>query len=212
MGVIPTGSGNGFARNLGIPLKLRDSLEVIKNPNFKTIDTGKIDEHIFLVSCGLGWEAVIATLFEGSKIRGVVPYATLAVTTFLQYQPQEMIVTSEPGGWTYKGHPMLFSVANMREYGVNVTIAPKADYQDGFLDICILPQHTLKDTLKYTPDMFRKRTDYIPGYIHRKATKIIVSRPIAGNIHLDGTPTPAGHELILEVVPKSLTVATSWSS
>jgi len=207
LGVLPAGSGNGFARNMDIPLRVAQALEVIANPSFKTIDVGQVGEYIFLVSCGIGWEAVIASLFEGSRIRGVIPYATLALTTFSQYEPQEITITTEPDGWTYHGRPMLFSIANMREYGVNVTIAPTAAYDDGFLDICLIPQHTFLDALKYSSDMMRKRTDAIPGYIHRPAKKIIVSRPIAGNIHIDGTPVSIGHEISVQVIPHALKVA-----
>jgi len=207
LGVLPTGSGNGFARNMGIPLRVNEAVELIRNPKIITIDVGRVGDHIFLVSCGIGLEAVIATLFEGSRIRGLVPYATATISTFLQYEPQEITITTEPDGWSYRGRPMLFSIANMREFGVNVTIAPDAVYDDGLLDICMIPRHSLVNTIKYTPEMFRERADKIPGYIHHLAKKIIVSRPITGNIHFDGTPEPAGHEITIEVIPASLRVA-----
>jgi len=207
LGVLPTGSGNGFARNMDIPLRLEKALAIIKEPGFKTIDVGKVGDRCFLVSCGIGWEAVIATLFEGSRIRGVLPYAGVALSTFLQYEPQEITIQSEPGGWSYRGRPMLFSVTNMREYGVGVTIAPEADYADGRLDICLIPRHSLLNAVKYTPEMFRKRTNEIPGYITQLATKVTVQRPLAGNIHLDGSPLPAGREINIEIVPAALRVA-----
>ncbi len=207
LGVLPTGSGNGFARNMNIPLRIPQAIEVIANPRIKTIDVGKVGDNYFLVSCGIGWEAVIATLFEGSKIRGVLPYATLAITTFAQYEPKEITITTEPDGWSYRGKPMLFSIANMREYGVNITIAPDAAYDDGFLDICLIPHHPFLDAIKYSSNMMRSKTDSIPGYIHQFAKKIRVSRPVAGNIHIDGTPMPWGHEICIEVVPKALKVA-----
>ena len=207
LGVIPTGSGNGFARSLGIPLRLEKAINIIQDPELTPIDVGKVGENIFLVSCGIGWEAVIATLFDGSRIRGVLPYATHAITTYLQYEPQEITITSEPGGWTYKGRPLLFSVANMREYGAGATVAPDADCQDGLLDICIVPRHSLLNTLKYTPELFRQRIDTIPGYLCHLASKIIISRPIAGNIHIDGSPLPAGHEINISIMPAALKVA-----
>ena len=139
LGVIPTGSGNGYARNIGLPLRVEPALSIIENPSFRQIDVGRINEHIFLVSCGIGWEAVIATLFEGSRIRGILPYYQLTVSTFLQYEPQEIKIESNPGNWQYNGRPLLFSVANMKEYGVGVSIAPEAKDDDGFLDICLIP-------------------------------------------------------------------------
>jgi diacylglycerol kinase (ATP) len=207
LGVIPAGSGNGFARNMSIPLRLSLAVENICYPQYKTIDVGKVGDNIFLVSCGLGWEAMIATQFEESLMRGVIPYATISFSTFLQYEPEEFSIQTEPDGWKYSGKPLLFSVTNMREYGTGVTIAPDAIYDDGLLDICLLPRHKLLDTIKYTPEMFRQNINSIPGYIHHVAKKISVKRTNAGNIHLDGTPVHAEKDLVLEVVPLSLKVA-----
>ncbi len=207
LGVIPAGSGNGFARNMGIPLRLSLAVENVCYPEYKRIDVGKVDKEIFLVSCGLGWEALIATQFEESVIRGVIPYATISFSTFLQYEPEEFTISSEHDGWSYTGKPLLCSITNMREYGTGVTIAPNAIYDDGLLDICLLPRHKLFDTIKYTQEMFRQKIDSIPGYIHHTAKKITVKRAFAGNIHLDGTPIHAGKEISLEVLPSSLKVA-----
>jgi len=208
LGVLPTGSGNGYARNMGLPLRIEKALEVIKNPYFRLIDVGRVNENVFLVSCGVGWEAIIATIFEGSKIRGFLPYAHATLTTFLQYEPQEIEITAEPDNWQYRGRPMLFSIANMREYGVGVTIAPDACEDDGLLDICLIPRHDLLTSVKHAPDILvRKKTTEIPGYIRRLATKLNIKRPFPGNIHIDGTPIPAGNEINIEILPAALKVA-----
>lgn len=206
LGVIPTGSGNGFARNVGIPLRIEKAMALLKEPDIARIDVGSVGDRIFLVTCGIGWEAVIATVFEGSKIRGVLPYATAALSTFLQYEPQQVEITAEPGNWHYSGHPMMLSVANMREFGVNVTISPEANSGDGLLDICMIPRHDLLDVLKYTPEMFRQRTDFIPGYVRRLANKITIHRQIAGNIHVDGSPIPSGEDIAIKLLPSALSI------
>ena len=207
LGVIPAGSGNGFAANLNLPLRTDLAVKLLKEPVYKYIDIGKVDDHIFTCSCGIGWEAVIATLFEGSKIRGPLPYATIAISTFLQFEPQEIEIETEPDGWKYRGRPMLFTIANMSEYAYGATIAPDAKEDDGLLDICILPRHGLLNTVKYTPELFRKRIDTIPGFISRLASKITLHRAIAGNIHVDGTPISAGKDIEIEVLKSSLKVA-----
>ncbi len=206
LGVIPTGSGNGYARNMGLPLRLEPALSIIKDPHFHTIDIGRVNEHIFLVSCGIGWEAVIATIFEGYRIRGILPYAQITLSTFLQYEPQEISISSDPGNWQYTGRPMLFSVTNMEEYGVGFSIAPDAKIDDGMLDICLLPRHSLLSAVKYSHDMFRSKTADIPGYIHQTASHVRIKRRFEANIHVDGTPKPAGEEIDIEVIPAALKV------
>jgi len=211
LGVLPSGSGNGYAKNMGLPFRLEPALEVIKNPRFRRIDVGQVHDQIFLVSCGIGWEAIIATLFEGSRLRGILPYAHATITTFSQYEPQEIEIYSEPGNWEYHGRPMLFSIANMKEFGVGITIAPDALDDDGLLDICLIPRHSLLNVLKYAPEMFRKNTAEIPGYIRRSAVKINIRRPYPGNIHVDGTPKPAGNEIDIKILPSALKVAVKQS-
>ncbi len=206
LGVIPIGSGNGFARNLGIPLRWDKAIDLLNQPRFRMIDVGTVGDHIFLVSCGFGWEAEVANLFQNNRIRGFLPYAAYAISTFLQYEPPEVMIHSEPNGWIYKGYPMLLTIANMREYGFGATIAPEASFDDGLLDICLIPRQSLLTTIKYTPELFRHRIDRVPGYISRLAHKIIISRSPKANIQIDGSPIPAGHEISLSVMPKALKV------
>jgi YegS/Rv2252/BmrU family lipid kinase len=206
LAVLPTGSGNGFARNMGIPLRLDRALDLIREKVIRSIDVGRVDGRIFLVACGIGWEAVIATVFEGSKMRGVLPYATAALSTFLQYEPQEIEISSQPGNWNYRGRPMMFSIMNMSEIGTGVTISPEADTLDGLLDICMIPRQDLLGVMKHTPDLFRHRTDALPGYIRRLASEIVIHRSIPGNIHIDGSPVPCGETVNVQVLPGALRV------
>ena len=212
LGILPAGSGNGFASNMGLPRRLDKALEVLRDPSFTKIDVGCIDDHIFLVSSGIGWEAVIATMFEGSRLRGVIPYAAVTISTYLQYEPQEIELVTEPDGWNYRGRPTLFTIANLSDYGFGITIAPDARPDDGMLDVCLIPRHSLLMDVKATQDMMRRRTDLIPGYIGRKAQKVTVRRSIAGNIHVDGTPIPAGLELRYTTLPGALRVAVKKTS
>lgn len=216
LGVIPTGSGNGLARNLKIPLRLNRALISLKEPNIISIDVGKVRDNthkelIFLVSCGIGWEGVIATVFESSRIRGILPYATAALTTYLQYEPQIVEVKSETDGWRWSGRPMLFTVANMKEYGVNATIAPQAKFDDGRLDLCLIPRQSLIDAIKYTPEIFRQRPDAIPGYLHYSGEIFSIQRELSGNISVDGSPEFVGEHIKIEVLSSALKVAVPQS-
>ncbi len=207
LGVLPTGSGNGFARNIGIPLRVDKALRVLKEPSFRRIDVGQVGKLIFLVSCGIGWEAVIASTFEDTKLRGVITYAGVVMTTFMQYEPQEIEIVAEPNNWRYKGKPMLFSVANMREFGVGITITPEAKYDDGLLDVCLIPHHGLVNSMRFAPEMFREHTDQIPGFIGRLATELTITRSVPGNIHVDGTPHPADKQIVIKILPSALKIA-----
>ncbi|MFC2149885.1 diacylglycerol/lipid kinase family protein [Calditrichota bacterium] len=211
LGVIPAGSGNGFAKNLNLPTRSDHAVKQFLDPKIRMIDVGQIGDSIFLVSCGLGWEAVIATLFEGSKMRGPVPYATAAIATFTQYEPQKIEVTTDTG-WSYTGRPMFFTIANMGEYGFGANIAPDARPDDGLLDICILPRHSPLDAMKYAPELFLKNIDSVPGYIGKLAQEVKVKRTFEANIHLDGTPVLAGTEVTVRILKHALKIAVKPKS
>jgi diacylglycerol kinase family enzyme len=102
---------------------------------------------------------------------------------------------------------MLLTVANMRDYGLGVTIAPNALADDGLLDLCLAPRHSFLIDVKFAQDMMRSRTDRIPGYINQKVTSVKITRSIPGNIHVDGTPIPAGEEIEISIMPAALKVA-----
>ena len=80
LGIIPCGSGNGFARMLKIPLKDNlKCLEIIKQNNTKKIDIGLANNEYFLNLAGLGFEALIAQKFAASKRRGKLPYFQIGI-------------------------------------------------------------------------------------------------------------------------------------
>lgn len=74
LGVIPCGSGNGFARHLGIPIGVKKSIEFINAARPVNIDYGKINGQMFFCSCGVGFDALVSSDFAKGKGRGVFNY------------------------------------------------------------------------------------------------------------------------------------------
>ena len=74
LGVVPCGSGNGFARHLGIPMGVKKSIEFINAAEPKNIDYGKINGQPFFCSCGMGFDAVVSSDFAKGNRRGMLNY------------------------------------------------------------------------------------------------------------------------------------------
>ncbi|MFW5761563.1 MAG: diacylglycerol/lipid kinase family protein, partial [Cyclobacteriaceae bacterium] len=70
LGIIPNGSGNGLARELGIPLNPIKALCLLNGNSFTTIDAGKVNGHPYFCTAGIGFDAHIGKLFAQSKNRG----------------------------------------------------------------------------------------------------------------------------------------------
>jgi diacylglycerol kinase (ATP) len=158
--VVPCGSGNDFARALGLQTP-RDSLSAWQkfatgSGNVKTIDLGVIQnavgdrankdgsvnvaERYFCCAAGVGLDAEITRSANALPrwIRGHGGYGLSAPREFLRFQPFPMKVCSNGGAPGQFRPTMLAAIANTPSYGGGMKIAPKAKLDDGKLDLCIL--------------------------------------------------------------------------
>ncbi|MFQ5583150.1 MAG: diacylglycerol/lipid kinase family protein, partial [Calditrichia bacterium] len=137
LGVVPAGSGNGFARNFDIPLRPDDAVKALTNPRFRRIDVGKINGHHFFNVAGIGLDAEISAHFDKFGIRGPLPYFYVGIREFLRYEPEtiEIYLNEEK---KIECKPLILSFANAPQYGNGAIIAPNAKPDDGLLDVCIL--------------------------------------------------------------------------
>ena len=89
LGVIPTGSGNGFARHFNIPLIPQKAVQALAYSKRQRIDVGLANGQPFFVTCSMAWDAAIVRTFEKSPIRGMLPYVLAgAVEQFGQIAQQ----------------------------------------------------------------------------------------------------------------------------
>jgi YegS/Rv2252/BmrU family lipid kinase len=140
LGVVPAGSGNGFARALGIPRNPSRALQLIARFHPRTIDVGFANGHLFLSNAGTGFDSLIARLFHDAPGRGLFNYARLVVGAVRGYRSGHYHLVTDSGEMH---EPAFFVVAaNGDQFGYNFRIAPGARLDDGLLDICILrPLH-----------------------------------------------------------------------
>ena len=72
LGIIPTGSGNGLARHLLIPMKIKGAIQVLNDCEITDLDYGIINEHPFFCTCGVGFDAFISEKFAEAGKRGPI--------------------------------------------------------------------------------------------------------------------------------------------
>ncbi|MFH1862340.1 MAG: diacylglycerol kinase family protein, partial [bacterium] len=153
VGLIPSGSGNGFARHWDISLNMDTASRLLFTPLVVRCDIGVMDDKIFLVTFGCGLDAFISDRYASSTVRGMSSYFFHGVNAFFNYQSQEMVVRVN-GVVQYSGRPLLLSLANTRGYGGGTIIAPQARTDDGWLDLCILEPLPLADSLIHFANLF----------------------------------------------------------
>ncbi|MBK7029781.1 MAG: acylglycerol kinase family protein [Bacteroidales bacterium] len=84
MGILPTGSGNGLAHHLKIPMNIFQALRVINRGNTKYIDTVNLNDKVFTSIAGIGFDAKVAEKFASSGVRGLISYVRIILQ---EYQP-----------------------------------------------------------------------------------------------------------------------------
>lgn len=87
LGIIPTGSGNGLARHLGISCKPDKALETLSLMKTSTIDCGVMNGRLFCCSCGAGLDADVSAMFASSKKRGLGTYIVDAFKVWKDFKP-----------------------------------------------------------------------------------------------------------------------------
>lgn len=202
-GIIPMGSGNGFARNIGfsihLPLAIRQSI----NAEAILADTGTFGKHIFLNVGGVGIDADVAHAYASSTLRGLVPYLTNATKTFFTYPPQDfrMIIDGEEH---FFAKAWAAGATNGTQWGYDAKVSPNSLIADGWLEVIIIkkvPLWAVPILLGYL--IMGKLTDS-PYVWHKKAKKIQLIRAEAGIAQVDGEGIEEEAVINIEIKEKSL--------
>lgn len=205
LGIIPAGSGNGFARNLNIPLNQKKAITLLREPNFRKIDVGKINEHYFFNIAGSGVDAEVSAKFDQLSFRGLFPYLYLSLREFLNFKAEPVVIHLP--GKKLERTPILVSIANLPEYGNSAVLAPGARPDDGLLDLCIFNQISLGKLLRNMPKFFNGKIIQMKEMEIYRVKTVKITRKSDAPIHTDGDPHFAGPLLSVSVLPRRLKVA-----
>lgn len=203
LAILPTGSGNGLARHLKIPMRLAGAMGVINRGNALIIDTASVNGHAFIGMAGVGLDAHIGWEFARFGKRGFSSYIKVFLREFPEYKALDYEL--EIDGKKYDRKAMLISFANGSQYGNNAAIAPGADLQDGLLDICILKQFPVYSAAALAYRLFNNKM-HRSKYLETLRGKNIRIKQQQLTAHLDGEPVELGQDLSIALSPGSLKV------
>jgi len=207
LGVLPTGSGNGFARHFNIPLRLDRAARALAGARRQQIDVGTANGRPFFVTCGLAWDAALVRSFEKSPIRGLVPYFLAGAIEFFAYEHQPFEALLDGTELLRFPDPMLFTIANLTEYGGGAKIAPQARPDDSLLELVVIATQDFPRLLANFKRLFDGTLDQHPGVLSRRFRQLDVHRARPAPIQVDGelVATQAA-DVAVRVLPKALTV------
>ena len=210
MGVIPCGSGNGFARHLGIPISVKGAIDFINVAEPVCIDYGRLNGHPFFCSCGVGFDALVSNDFANSGSRGMFTYIQKTLIDWVTYKPEIYEVETESGCAMHKA--FVIACGNASQYGNNAYITPFASMRDGMLSVSVLSPFTAIEVPQIVTQLFNNTLASNSRMKTFGARWIKIRRKVAGPVHYDGEPCVMDAELMIDIVPEGISVlaAPGW--
>jgi len=218
--VVPAGSGNDFARALHLrsvaaSLRAWQQFEAGKVEP-RSIDLGLITpsnspekHHYFCCVAGCGLDSAVARLANQMPrwLRARGGYAMGLVPTILRFAPFSLRITSQNGGasQSYEALTTLATFANTPYYGGGMRIAPRAEMNDGMLDVCLIREISKLKLLTLFPTVYLGRHLDLRESEYSKAESVRLETETPCDIYADGEyvcATPAE----IRVVPNALQV------
>lgn len=190
LGILPLGTVNVFARELGLPRALPAVARVIGIGNERRIDLGKVEFQkgtnpetryfLQLAGAGLDSRAVALVSWELKKKIGPVAYLWAGIRAVREKQP---IITVEAGE-QIRGE--LVMVGNGRFYGGSFPVFPEASLQDGLLDICVIEKVTAVRAVQVVLGIVTGRLYRFCPALHLRSPTVKLTSPGPVVLQVDG--------------------------
>lgn len=203
LGIIPNGSGNGFARHLDISTRMNRAIEMLNSSEVINVDYGLVNDIPFFSTFGVGFDAVVAHDFADSS-RGLKGYVQSIFKDLFQYKPETYHLEGE--GIDLTTTAFLVNFANAGQWGYDAYIAPKASVQDGWLDVAVVTEFPMTAAAGLALSLFTKDIDENLYMNTIRAKELTLTRTSAGAAHIDGTPTTMPDKLHIKIVEDGLKV------
>ena len=206
LGLVPSGSGNGFARELGVDPRPERAIADAIRAEPRAIDLGEVDDRLFVNVAGFGFDAHVAAEFDkrGGR-RGFAGYAAITARALLTYVPRTYTITT--AGGCKASRAILVTVANSAQFGNGARIAPRALLDDGLLDLVVVEERARWRTVCHVPRLFDGTVERIPGCSIRHVQRATIESDQPLLFHVDGEPVQGEKRARIRVHPAALRVA-----
>ncbi len=198
LALLPVGTGNQLAANLGIPKKLDRSLDVVLHGSLRKIDVGMIDGQAFTCIAGAGFDADVVRPRSAVKKRmGYLAYVHAATVAALVPNPSRLRITVDGEANTCTGIGV--EVANMPGLSAPlltrpVDLVPDGRPDDGLLDVCVLAVETTFDFLSAMSSIVARRYGRNRRLRYFRGREVVIDADPPLAVQIDGerldTTTP----------------------
>ncbi len=207
LAVVPTGTGNDFAKTLGVagytPAQVAD---LVARGESTPIDVGLADGYHFLNSCGFGFApSVLEASNRVRFLKGDAVYIYSALGQLFSYLGMEVSASGAPG--VKRGRMLMVTVSNGRSLGGAFKIAPNASVLDGKLDACFFSDSNVVERVKLFVGAMRGTHIGMPSVSAVGVEQLALTFATSPAMEMDGELRRAGAKTVeLKCVPRALSV------
>jgi len=205
LGIVPAGSGNGLARELGVARRPERAIADALAAEPTLMAVGEIEGRYFVNAAGMGFDAHIASQFATSRRRGFLGYAGITARALTSYVPLTYRITT--GGTTTETRAVLVTLANSAQFGNGALIAPGAKVDDGELDLVVVEERSRFRTICSVPHLFTGTANRITGCRIARIKEATIETSAPMTFHVDGEPVQGGTRLRARVHRHALHIA-----
>ena len=146
IGIIPAGSANGMAKELGIPTDITDALNLLETGEAKKIHVVKLNDEICIHLSDLGFNAYLVKRFDSLQERGMWGYAK--ATWHALWNHKRMDVELKLKNEIVKSRAAMVAIANATMYGSGLKINPDGKLDDKLFEIILVKDYSYLEILK----------------------------------------------------------------
>lgn len=206
LGILPFGSGNGFAMHLKIPPRdAEKAIDVLNTGKAVKLDLVKSNVRYFVSNAGFGIDSSVARRFHHHGVRGLASYAWAVVKELMFYfQPFEARV--EIDDTTIERSFYLFTAFNANQYGYNFGVFPFTSMKDGVIDVIVLNRFPVWKLFYVVGCLMMKRADLLKEAESYRAKRIVIHGTKKMVYQFDGDSVIYHNDVTFEVDPQCINV------
>jgi YegS/Rv2252/BmrU family lipid kinase len=206
LGLLPCGTGNDYARAVGIPTDAAAALDILLNGENRVVDAGQANDQVFFNIAGFGFDVDVLDYTEEFKPKcknGETAYRLGVLKALFGLKLRKTTLTFPDG--TIERNVLMAAAGVGTHFGGGMNVLPESDMSDGLLDVCIAHDVNRITVLGLLPKFIKGKHVGLKCITYRKATEVSVVCDPVSRIEVDGERMD-GTPVTFRVLPGALKI------
>lgn len=205
LGVLPLGTGNDFARTIGVPIDSAAAIECLAEGRVRALDLARLHDRMFINASGGGFTAETSSHVSGSlkAWAGKLAYLVGGAQALIGHEAVHTEIDLD--GRKLALPLQLFAVCNGRTLGGGHSLAPEAEPDDGWLDVCLVHGRSTIDLVALLPKLSSGAHVDDGQVVYARARRVVMRFASPTKVNVDGEVLVASR-CVYTVLPRAVRV------